>query len=75
VRGGRGGDYAVEREVEDVATAEAVADRAEGGDALGFERGDDLVELRAGALGAVVGYPLFDVEVALRTGSVARLIT
>ena len=75
MRGGRGRDYAVESEVEDVATAEAVADRAEGGDALGFERGDDLVERRAGFVGAVIDEPLSDVELFLRTGSVACLIT
>ena len=48
-----------------VRTAEAVADGAEGGDALLLEAGDDLVEGRARLVSAVVGEPLLGVPVAL----------
>jgi hypothetical protein len=74
VRGGRCGNDAVEREIKDVAAAEAIAHRTEGSDPLGFERGDDLVERRAGAVGAVVDEPLSNVEIPLYIGSVPRFI-
>ena len=59
-----------------VRTAEAVADGAEGGDALLLEAGDDLVEGRARLVSAVVGEPLLDVPVALHIASVygARVV-
>ena len=50
-------DDAVEREVEDVPRAEAVAGRTEGRDAFRFEAFDDLVERRARLVGAVVREP------------------
>ena len=50
-------DDAIEREVEDVPRAEAVAGRTEGRDALRFQAFDDLVERRARLVGAVVREP------------------
>lgn len=50
-------DDAVEREVEDVPRAEAVAGRTEGRDAFRFEAFDDLVERGARLVGAVVREP------------------
>jgi hypothetical protein len=53
----------LEREVNGVAAAEAVARRAERGRALGLESLDDVVEERARALRpVVVPEPLADVE-------------